>query len=273
MAVPTSKDTLKEHCLRSLGKPVIDVNVDPDQCDDRIDDALQYFAEYHMDGVERMYLKYKMTSDQITRGQTNTTTNVTDSIDNSGGAYAWLEQKVWIPLPAPVISVLRIFPITDNATVPMFDLKYQMRLNDLWDFTSTSMVNYQMLQEQLDLIDHLLTGEVPIRFNQHQNRLYLDMDWENDVTGGSDYIIVECFRKVDPETYTDIYNDMYLKRYATTLLKRQWGANLSKFNGVAMLGGVTMNGETIYSQAVEEQQRLEEQMMLHFELPPMHMIG
>ena len=181
MAVPTSKDTLKEHCLRSLGKPVIDVNVDPDQCDDRIDDALQYFAEYHMDGVERMYLKYKMTADQITRARTDGTTSVTDTVDNSGGAYAWLEQKVWIPLPAPVISVLRIFPVTDHSTVPMFDMKYQMRLNDLWDFTSTSMINYQMLQDQLDLIDHLLTGEVPIRFNQHQNRLYLDMDWENEV--------------------------------------------------------------------------------------------
>ena len=130
-----------------------------------------------------------------------------------------------------------------------------------------------MTMKHLDYLQHILVGEVPFRYQEHQNRLYLDMDWENDVTGGSDYITVECFRKVDPDTYTDIYNDMYLKRYATTLIKRQWGANLSKFNGVAMLGGVTMNGETIYLQAIEEQQRLEEQMMLHFELPPMHMIG
>ena len=145
MATPATKDALKEHCLRALGKPVIDVNVDPDQCDDRIDDALQYFAEYHMDGVERMYLKYKMTAAQITRGSTDATTNVTDTVDNTGGAYAWLEQKSWIPLPAPVISVLRIFPVTDHSSVPMFDMKYQMRLNDLWDFTSTSMVTYQLL--------------------------------------------------------------------------------------------------------------------------------
>ena len=181
MATPATKAALKEHCLRALGKPVIDVNVDPDQCDDRIDDALQYFAEYHMDGVERMYLKYKMTADQITRGSTDSTTNVTDTIDNTGGAYAWLEQKVWIPVPTSVISVLRIFPITDHSTVPMFDMKYQMRLNDLWDFTASSMVDYQMLQEHLDFIDHLLIGEVPVRFNQHQNRLYLDMDWPNEV--------------------------------------------------------------------------------------------
>ena len=144
MATPNSKDTLKEYCLRALGKPVIDINVDPDQCDDRVDEALQYFAEYHMDGVERMYLKYKMTSGQKTRAATNSTTNVTDSVDNTGGAYAWEEQKVWIPVPSTVVSVLRVLSVTESATVPMFDMKYQMRLNDLWDFTSTSMVNYQM---------------------------------------------------------------------------------------------------------------------------------
>ena len=272
MAIPTSKSTLKEHCLRSLGKPVIDVNVDPDQCDDRIDDALQYFAEYHMDGVERMYLKYKMTSDQITRAKTNATTSVTDSVDNTGGAYAWLEQKVWLPLPSPVISVLRIFPISDQVSSGMFDLKYQMRLNDLWDFTSTTMINYSMLHQHLDLIDHLLTGEVPIRFNQHRNRIYLDMEWKNTITSGQ-YFIIECYRKLDPTTYTDIYDDIYLKRYATALIKKQWGANLSKFGGVTMLGGVTMNGETLYTQALEEQNRLEEQIQLAFELPINYMIG
>ena len=272
MATPATKDGLKEHCLRALGKPVIDVNVDPDQCDDRIDDALQYFAEYHMDGVERMYLKYKMTADQITRGSTDSTTSVTDSIDNTGGAYSWLEQKVWIPLPTPVISVLRIFPITDHSTVPMFDMKYQMRLNDLWDFTSTSMVNYQMLQEHLDLIDHLLTGEVPIRFNQHQNRLYLDMDWSNEIPADQ-FLIIECYRKLDPTIYTDVYNDIFLKKYATALIKKQWGANLIKFNGVSMLGGVQINGETIYSQADEEIKLLEEQLLNGYGLPADMMIG
>ena len=272
MAIPTSKDTFKEHCLRALGKPVIDVNVDPDQCDDRVDDALQYFAEYHMDGVERMYLKYKMTDAQITRGQTNATTSVTDTVDNSGGAYAWLEQKVWIPLPAPVISVLRIFPLSDQVTSSMFDLKYQMRLNDLWDFTSTSVINYQMLHQHLDLIDHLMTGEVPIRFNQHQNRVYLDMEWENSIPADQ-HLVIECYRKLDPTVYTDVYNDLFLKKYATALIKKQWGANLIKFSGVAMLGGVTMNGETIYTQAIEEIQRLEEQIQLAYETPVWGMIG
>ena len=272
MAVPTSKSTLKEHCLRSLGKPVIDVNVDPDQCDDRIDDALQYFAEYHMDGVERMYLKYKMTADQITRGATNSTTNVTDTVDNSGGAYSWLEQKVWIPLPTPVISVLRIFPLSDQVTSSMFDLKYQMRLNDLWDFTSTSVIDYQMLHQHLDLIDHLMTGEVPIRFNQHQNRVYLDMEWENSIPADQ-HLVIECYRKLDPTVYTDVYNDLFLKKYATALIKKQWGANLIKFNGVTMLGGVQMNGETIYTQADEEIKLLEEQLLNGYGLPADMMIG
>ena len=130
-----------------------------------------------------------------------------------------------------------------------------------------------MTMQHIDLLESILVGEIPFRYNEHQNRLYLDMDWENDITGGTDYLIIECWRKIDPTTYTDIYDDMFLKRYTTTLIKRQWGANLSKFNGVAMLGGVTMNGETIYSQAIEEQQKLEEQIQLAYELPPMHMIG
>ena len=272
MATPNSKDTLKEYCLRALGKPVIDINVDPDQCDDRVDEALQYFAEYHMDGVERMYLKYKMTSGQKTRAATNSTTNVTDSVDNSGGAYAWEEQKVWIPVPSTVVSVLRVLSVTESATVPMFDMKYQMRLNDLWDFTSTSMINYQMLQDQLDLIDHLLTGEVPVRFNQHQNRLYLDMDWEGNIPA-EQWFVIECYRKLDPTVYTDVYNDIYLKKYATALIKKQWGANLIKFNGVTMLGGVQMNGETIYTQADEEIKLLEEQLLNGYGLPADMMIG
>ena len=154
----------------------------------------------------------------------------------------------------------------------MFDMKYQMRLNDLWDFTSASMINYQMLQEHLDFIDHLMTGEVPIRFNQHQNRLYLDMDWSNEIPADQ-YFVIECYRKLDPTTYTDVYNDIFLKKYATALIKKQWGANLIKFNGVSMLGGVQMNGETIYTQAQEEIVKLEEQIQLAFELPINHMIG
>ena len=271
MATPTSKDTLKEYCLRNLGKPVIEVNVDPAQCDDRIDEALQYFAEYHMDGVERVYLKHQITESQKTRARTDSSENVTDAVDNTGGAYTWKEQKVFIPIPTSIVSVLRVLPLTDSSSVPMFDLKYQMRLNDLFDFTSTSMINYQMLQDHLDLLDHILTGEHPIRFNVHQNRLYLDQDWEECDVGS--FIIIECYRKLDPNSYTDVYNDMFLKKYATALIKKQWGANLIKFQGVQMLGGVQMNGEIIYQQADEEIKLLEEQMLNGFGLPADMMIG
>ena len=271
MAIPSTKATLKSYCLRALGHGVIDINVSDDQVDDRLDEALQYFAEYHYDGVERMLLKHQITSADITRGTSDASTTATDVVDSSVTA-TWTEGKGYIPIPAAVLSVVQVFPFSDTTTANMFDLRYQLRLNDLYDFSSTSIMHYEMTLQHLDFLEHVLVGEVPIRFNQHQQRLYLDMDWNNDVTA-DEYIVIECYRKLDPTTYTDVYNDMYLKRYATSLIKKQWGANLSKFNGVAMLGGVTMNGEQIYTQAIEEITRLEEQIQLAFELPPMHMIG
>ena len=271
MAIPSTKATLKSYCLRALGHGVIDINVSDDQVDDRLDEALQYFAEYHYDGVERMLLKHQITSADITRGTSDASTTATDVVDSSVTA-TWTEGKGYIPIPEAVLSVVKVFPFSDTTTSNMFDLRYQLRLNDLYDFSSTSIMHYQMTLQHLDFLEHILVGEIPIRFNQHKQRLYLDMDWNNDVTA-DEYIVIECYRKLDPTTYTDVYNDMYLKRYATSLIKKQWGANLSKFNGVSMLGGVTMNGEQIYTQAIEEITRLEEQIQLAFELPPMHMIG
>lgn len=271
MAVPSTKTTLKSYCLRALGSGVIDINVSDDQIDDRLDEALQYFAEYHYDGVERMYLKHKITSDDISRATTDASAVATDAADNSVTA-TWLEGKGFIPVPEAVISVVSVFPFTDSTTANMFDLRYQLRLNDLYDFSSTSIMEYQMTLQHLDFLEHVLVGEVPIRFSQHQQRLYLDMDWNNDIKV-DEFIIIECYRKLDPATFTDVFNDMYLKRYATALIKRQWGANLSKFNGVSMLGGVTMNGGDIYSQAQEELEKLEEQIQLAFELPVNYMIG
>ena len=271
MAIPTTKATFKSYCLRALGFGVIDINVSDDQVDDRIDEALQYFAQYHDDGIEKMYLKYQVTADDITRATSNDTTTATDSVDTSITA-SFSEGKNFIPMPSAVVSVLNIFPFDDQATNNMFDIRYQLRLNDLYDFSSTSIIHYQMTMQQLDFLSHILVGEKPIRFNQHQNRLYIDMDWTNDVSAG-EFLIIECYRKIDPTTYTDIFDDIYLKRYATALIKKQWGANLSKFNGVAMLGGVTMNGETIYSQAIEELDKLEEQIQLSFETPIDYMVG
>ena len=271
MASPNTKAALKEHCLRTLGKPVIDINVDDDQVDDRIDDALQYFAQYHYDGIERVYLKHKITQAEIDRAATNGSTTATDTVDNSITA-TWLDGKGFIPVPDSVLSVVKVLDFTDKNTVNMFDVRYQLRLNDLYDFSSESVIHYEMTMRHLDFLDHILVGEKPIRFNQHQNRLYIDMDWSQDVNV-DDFIIIECYRKLDPNTYTDIYNDIYLKRYTTALIKRQWGANLSKFEGVQMLGGVTLNGAKLFEEAQADIEKLEEQIQLAYELPPNYMIG
>ena len=271
MANPNSRANLKEYCLRTLGKPVIEINVDDDQVEDRIDESLQYFAQYHYDGVERMYLKHQITQAEIDRAATNTSVTATDTADNSITA-TWLEGKGFIPIPDSVLSVVKVFDFTDKANLNLFDVRYQLRLNDLYDFSSTSVLHYQMTMQHLDFLDHILVGEKPIRFNQHQNRLYIDMDWGNDVTAG-EYIIIECYRKLDPTTFTDVFNDIYLKKYTTALIKRQWGANLSKFEGVQMLGGVTLNGAAIFEQANADIEKLEEQIQLAYELPPDYMMG
>ena len=273
MATPSTKATLKSYCLRALGFGVIDINVSDDQADDRLDEALQYFAQYHYDGIEKMYLKHLVTSDEVTRARADAETTATDTADSSITA-TWKEGKNFIPIPSSVVSVVQVFPFTDTgAGSNMFDIRYQLRLNDLFDFSSTSVIQYQMTMDNIDLLEHILVGETPIRFNQHQNRLYVDMDWENDVTADVDYIIIECYRKLDPTTYTDIYDDMFLKRYATALIKKQWGTNLSKFSGIALLGGVTMNGETLYTQGLEEQTTLENQMQEAFEISPAFLVG
>ena len=268
----TTRETLKQYCLRALGKPVIEINVEDDQVEDRIDEALQYFAQYHYDGVERMYLKYQVSADDITRAKTNETlSTVTDTADSTVTAV-FKEGKNYIPMPSSVVSVTRIFDFTDRANLDLFDVRYQLRLNDLYDFSSTSIIHYDMTLRHLDMLDHILVGERPIRFNHHKNRLYIDMDWSNDIDAG-DFIIIECYRKLDPSTFTDIFDDIFLKKYLIQLIKKQWGTNLSKFQGVAMLGGVTMNGEQIYSQAQEEINKLEEQIQLSYELPPNYMMG
>jgi len=268
----TSRETLKQYALRALGKPVIEINVEDDQVEDRIDEALQYFAQYHYDGVERMYLKYQITADDITRARSDETlTTVTDTADSTVTA-SFKEGKNYIPMPSNVMSVIQIFPFTDKAALNLFDVRYQLRLNDLYDFSSTSIIHYDMTLRHLDLLDNILVGERPIRYQMHKNRLYIDMDWQNDIDAG-DYLIIECYRKLDGSTFTDIFDDIFLKKYLIQLVKRQWGQNLSKFQGVAMLGGVQMNGEQIYSQAIEEITKLEEQIQLSYELPPNYMVG
>ena len=305
MAIPNTRSSLKEYCLRALGKPVIDINVDEDQVEDRIDEALQYFAQYHTDGVERMYLKYKVTADDITRLTKNKTFNADekgtvaenielesgtntqeegagDLIQESGSALltedstivrtAYEETQNYLIVPDSVISVINVFPLSDRANLNMFDVRYQLRLNDLYDFSSTSIVHYEMTMRHLDFLDHILVGEKPLRFNQLSNRLYIDMDWNEDIDA-DEFLIIECYRKLDPSSHTNIFDDLYLKRYTTALIKRQWGQNLSKFSGTAMLGGVTLNGPELFSTALQEQQKLEEEIRTNYEEPPHIMQG
>ena len=268
MAEPASRENLKQYALRALGKPVIEINVDDDQLEDRIDEALQYFAQYHYDGIKRTYLKYKLT--QADKDRLTGTSSETATRDST--STTWLEDNSYLIVPSSIVSVINIFPFSDKSNLNMFDVRYQLRLNDLYDFSSTSIVHYELTMRHLDFLDHILVGEKPIRFNTLSNRLYIDMDWAEDIDS-DEYLIIECYRQLDPTQHTRMFDDIMLKRYATALIKRQWGQNLSKFNGTAMLGGVTLNGPELFSTAISEQQKLEEEIRLNFEEPPHIMQG
>ena len=271
MANPNTRETLKQYALRTLGKPVIEINVDDDQLEDRLDEALQYFSQYHYDGVERTYLKYKVTQADVDR-IISPDGDTASSITKNSVTTAWTEQNNFILVPEAVLAVTRIFPLSNRGNQNMFDMRYQLRLNDLYDFSSTSIIHYDMVLRHLDFLDHVLVGEKPMRFNQHDNRLYIDMDWKNDLQV-DEFLVIECFRQLDPEQFTDVYDDLFLKKYVIALFKKQWGANLSKFNGVAMVGGVTLNGEQIYSQALTDIENLEQRIRSQYELNPTFMIG
>ena len=268
MAEPATRENLKQYALRALGKPVIEINVDDDQLEDRIDEAMQYFTQYHYDGVKRTYLKYQYTQADKDRMTSDSTESATvGSVTNS-----WKEGQNFLAIPSSIISIINIFPFSNKGNLNLFDVRYQLRLNDLYDFSSTSVVNYDVVLRHLDFLDHILVGEKPLRFNQHDNRLYIDMDWTNDLAVG-EFLVIEAYRKLDPEQFTDVYNDIYLKRYVTALFKKQWGANLSKFDGVAMIGGVTLNGRQIYSEALQDIEKLETEIRSTFELNPAMIMG
>ncbi len=271
MAEPNSKASLKEYVKRKLGAPVLEINVDDDQLDDRIDEALQYFYTYHYDGTIKVYLKHQITNTKKAGMKENETFTESASGTHDYDDEQVLQQKNYIVLPDFVTAVMRIFPMNDNATTNMFDLRYQLRLNDLYDLTSTNILYYEQVQQHIATLDQVLVGRTPIRFNQHMNRLYLDMDVEK--IDDNEYIVIECYRKIDPTTFTDVYNDMWLKRYATALVKYQWGENLSKFQGIALPGGVTLDASQMKSEAQEEIQKLEEESRLNHEMPVMDMIG
>ena len=345
MAEPTTRAEFKAWCKRKLGYPVIDINVDDDQVDDRVDEAIQFWNTFMQNGQQRTYLKHQLTQEDVDRAKTNTSetataigtgvSNVATSTLNGAvvatatsvtltdatnfpstgsitiaaeGANAaetvaytaktgnvlttaalanahaddaavtlsvtadWKITQGYLPMPDGVLSVMRVLPFTDRGNLNMFDIRYQLRLNDLYDFSDISVIHYQMTMWQLDLLDMLLVGEKPIEFNQTSDRLYINMAWGDDLTVG-EYIIMECYRKLNAAEYTKAYNDFWLKRYATALIKRQWGENLIKFQGVTMLGGVSMNGETIYNEAIREIGELETDGRLTWEEPLLFDIG
>lgn len=317
MAAPITRTEFKDYCLRRLGFPVIQINVDDDQVDDRIDDALQFFHDYHFDGVEKIYMKHRITQDDIDRK--------------------------FIYCPDPVIFVTKIFPFDDsNSSINMFDLRYQLRLHDLYDFTSVSYVSYEITMQHITTLNMLFSGYPQHRFNRHQNKIFLDIDWSRDATLG-EYVVIECYRKLEPDTViltgtftstntsnlitgtgttidqqiiegdiitvggqdaqvnriisptqafltanlvtsvtgatatktgvSDVWNDRFLKQYATALIKYQWGSNLSKFAGVQMPGGVTLDGPRIMQEAQVEIDKIETEMQAYNVLPPEILTG
>jgi len=271
MASPNSKATFKSYIERKLGAPVLEINVDDDQFDDRMDEALQYFREFHYEGAIKTYLKHQLTQEEIDSFGTNETHAAATSGGHAISGQTYGEGQNYITLPEHVLSVIQIFPFSSGQQSNMFDIQYQLRLNDLWDLSSTSVMYYTQVQSHLALLNQMLVGQIPIRYNMHSNRLYIDYT-ASKLTAG-EWIIIECYRMIDPTDMTDVYNDMWLKKYATNLVKYQWGENLSKFSGIALPGGVTLDAQQMKDEAKEEILRLEEESRNNFEMPVLDMIG
>ncbi len=278
MAAPSTKAEFKDYCLRQLGAPVLEINLDDDQIDDRIDDALQYFHERHYDGSEKMYLKHKFTEDDVTRFTTQNETASTTAPDATG----WENRKNFLEIPEHVFGISRVYGISSSfVRNSLFGLNNQYYLMDLFSYTSgtglafggVDMVNYYMVKQHFETIDMIInTGSlVSYRFNTRADRLYIDIDPDRIVK--DQFLIIDCMRALDPAEYTQVWDDFFLKKYATALLKKQWGQNLIKFNGVQLPGGVSINGMQIYKEACEEIDELMEKSISTFELPPMDMIG
>jgi len=246
MATINSRKEFAQYCLRRLGFPVIDINCDEDQVEDRIDDALQYWTDYHYDGMQKVYYIHQVTEDEMTNHYLDMSPgNVKDGANNN----------------VNVIGVTRVFPISDSqATANMFDLRYQLRLNELYDFTSASYINYTLTMQHLRSLEIMFTGEVPIRFQRHTNRLYIDWRWDQSSLEIGAVVIIECYTTLNPDAYADIWNDRWLKEYCTALIKRNWGSNMKKFSGMQLPGGVMLNGDKIFQEAEAEIKFLQKEM-------------
>ena len=280
MAQPASRTDLINYCKRQLGAPVLEINIADEQVDDLVDDALQYFHERHFDGVIQTFLKYKITQDDIDRGRGKgsdnpvgiVTTTATSTVGISS-TFSFEENSNFLQIPPAVLGINKIFRFDGSNTVTnnMFSVKYQLFLNDVYTFSSTEILSYAMTKRYLEDLDFALGTEKYIRFNKRQDRLYLDFDW--GAASKDDYLIIDCYRLIDPNDFTRVYNDSFLKKYLTALMKRQWGQNLIKFQGVKLPGGIELNGRQIYDDAEKELAIIREQMSNTYELPPYDMIG
>jgi hypothetical protein len=280
MAKPSSRQELIDYCLRKLGAPVLEINIADEQIDDAVDDALQYFYERHYDGVERMYLKYKITQDDVDRGKAKDTNGVgivtttgTSNITGIGTTtFNFYETSNYIQVPDSVIGIEKVFKFdTSSISAGMWSIKYQLFLNDLYYFNSVELLQYAMVKTYLEDIDFLLSTDKQIRFNKRQNRLYLDIDWGSKAK--DTFLVIDCYRILNPNDFTKVYNDSFLKKYLTALLKKQWGQNLIKFRGVKLPGGIEMNGRELYDDAIREIEDIQQRMSMDYELPPYDFIG
>jgi hypothetical protein len=281
MARPNTRQGLIDYCFRKLGAPVLEINVDDDQVDDLVDDALQLFGERHFDGIERMYLKYQLSQDDIDRGKASgtsgvgivTTTGTSTNVSGLGTITSnFYETSNFIQVPDAVVGIEKVFKF-DSSSISggMFSIKYQLFLNDLYYFNSVNLLQYSMTKRYLEDIDFLLTTDKQLRFNKRQNRLYLDLDFASQ--DAETFLVIECYRVLDPDQFTGVYNDQFLKLYLTALIKRQWGQNLIKFQGVKLPGGLELNGRQIYEDAERELESIRERLISEYELPPLDFIG
>jgi hypothetical protein len=251
MATITNRSDFKNYCLRRLGFPVIEINVDDDQVEDRIDDALQYWQDYHFDGLQKFYYIKKVTQTDIDQKYID----LSDARDNANNTME-------------IVGVTKIFPIQDSqSSINMFDLRYQLRLNELYDFTSASYINYTLTQQHLRSLELMFTGEVPIRFQRHMQRLYIDWAWGQQEAPVGTTVIAECYSSINPDVYNHVWNDRWLKEYATALIKRSWGNNLKKFSNIQLPGGVMLNGDKIYQEAADEIDALHKEMETQYGAP------
>ena len=279
MAQPSSRQGLIDYAKRQLGFPVLEINVADEQFSDLLDDAVQVYQERHYDGITRMYLKYKITQDDIDRGQArggNTNLGITTTTGTStvglSTSFNFEENSNYLQMPPSVIGVNQIFKIrSDTVYDGLFNIRYQLFLNDLYAFGSVDLLQYSMVQTYLEDISFLLNPDMRYRFNIRQDRLYIDADF--GVLNVDDFFVIDCFRILDPDDFTKVYNDPFLKRYFTALCKKQWGQNLIKFQGVQLPGGIQLNGRQIYDDGVRELDEIRAKMATDYEMPPLDMIG